>query len=138
MTTSNIQTKKEVTVNCPFCHLSDNETVVESRLNIVIETQDPVLVGSVMIVPRAHRETPFDLTPEEWADTFALLHQIRTTLDDRYHPDGYNLGWNCGETAGQEVFHAHLHVIPRFRDEPMAGKGIRYHLKQRTAQGEYS
>ena len=44
-------------------------------------------------------------------------------------PDGSNVGWNCGRVGGQEVFHAHLHVIPRFRQEPLAGHGIRSHLK---------
>lgn len=51
---------------------------------------------------------------------------------ERYQPDGYNVGWNSGAVAGQEVFHAHLHVIPRFADEPLAGRGIRYALKQPT------
>ena len=47
----------------------------------------------------------------------------------RFAPDGYNVGWNCGATGGQEVFHAHLHVLPRFVQEPLAGKGIRAFLK---------
>jgi histidine triad (HIT) family protein len=51
-------------------------------------------------------------------------------MDERYHPDGYNVGWNCGAVGGQIAMHAHLHVIPRFRQEPYAGRGIRYWLKQ--------
>ena len=43
---------------------------------------------------------------------------------------GYNIGWNVNEVGGQEIFHAHLHVIPRYEDEPMSGKGIRYWIKQ--------
>ncbi|MFN2225152.1 MAG: HIT family protein, partial [Anaerolineae bacterium] len=54
----------------------------------------------------------------------------RALLEAEYAPQGYNLGWNSGAVAGQEVFHAHLHVIPRFADEPLAGRGIRYWLKQ--------
>jgi histidine triad (HIT) family protein len=50
-------------------------------------------------------------------------------MDAELSPDGYNVGWNCGRVGGQEVFHAHLHVIPRFRQEPLAGQGIRSHLK---------
>jgi diadenosine tetraphosphate (Ap4A) HIT family hydrolase len=53
-------------------------------------------------------------------------------LDQKFRPDGYNLGWNCGIVGGQEVFHAHLHIIPRFKDEPYAGRGIRYWLKQES------
>ena len=40
--------------------------------------------------------------------------ECRALLDDRYHPDGYNIIVNSGETAGQSVFHAHVHVIPRY------------------------
>jgi diadenosine tetraphosphate (Ap4A) HIT family hydrolase len=47
-----------------------------------------------------------------------------------YKPQGYNIGWNVGSVGGQEIFHAHLHIIPRYEDEPLAGKGIRYWLKQ--------
>jgi histidine triad (HIT) family protein len=40
------------------------------------------------------------------------------------------LGWNAGNAAGQEVEYAHMHIIPRFNDEPYAGKGIRYWIKK--------
>ena len=46
------------------------------------------------------------------------------------NPDGYTIGWNVGPVAGQEVMHAHLHVIARFYDEPLAGQGLRHHIKQ--------
>jgi diadenosine tetraphosphate (Ap4A) HIT family hydrolase len=62
--------------------------------------------------------------------TFALLKLVKEWMDERYHPDGYNVGWNCGEAGGQIAMHAHMHVIPRFRQEPYAGRGIRYWLKQ--------
>uniref|UniRef100_UPI003D23A253 HIT family protein n=1 Tax=Kroppenstedtia sanguinis TaxID=1380684 RepID=UPI003D23A253 len=52
-------------------------------------------------------------------------------MDEQYQPDGYNVGWNCRETGGQSIPHAHLHVIPRFTDEHHAGKGIRHWLKQK-------
>ena len=117
---------------CPFCALDPAEIVLEGERCLVIETRDPILVGSCMIVPRVHRETVFDLTPDEWAETLALLQRARALLDEQFRPDGYNVGWNSGAVGGQEVFHAHLHVIPRFQDEPLAGKGIRYALKQPT------
>ena len=90
------------------------------------------MVGSDIIIPREHRETVFDLTADEWAGTFTLLKQVEELLDVRYAPKGYTVGWNSGSVARQEVFHAHLHVIPRYADEPLAGKGIRYWLKQPT------
>jgi HIT domain len=82
-----------------------------------------------VIIPVAHRETVFDLTDSEVAATFRLLRRVKAWMDAEFSPDGYNVGWNCGRVGGQEVFHAHLHVIPRFRQEPLAGQGIRSHLK---------
>jgi len=116
---------------CPFCPggawLTGLE--LENRLCLLLVAGEPVLRGSGVIIPRAHRPTPFDLTPAEWAATRELLLQARDLLTARLGPDGFTLGWNCGPSAGQHVAHAHLHVIPRFADEPYAGRGIRYWLK---------
>jgi diadenosine tetraphosphate (Ap4A) HIT family hydrolase len=104
--------------------------VLENGHCLFLQVDEPVLVGSGLIIPKCHRETVFDLTVEEWQATFDLLQRSREWIDEKYAPDGYSVGWNCGPVGGQEVMHAHLHVIPRFRDEPFAGKGIRYWLKQ--------
>jgi diadenosine tetraphosphate (Ap4A) HIT family hydrolase len=79
-----------------------------------------VLPGSGIIVPLAHRTSPFDLTDEEWLATRELLVEARRLLHDRLAPDGYTLGWN-----DQARLHAHLHVLPRFDDEPMWATGVR-------------
>jgi diadenosine tetraphosphate (Ap4A) HIT family hydrolase len=119
-------------MSCPFCEPQiDRQLVVQrSEHCLVIDLQHKVLAGSCIIVPRAHRATAFDLTESEITSTFQLLRAVKTRLDSELAPDGYNVGWNCGSVAGQNVEHAHLHVIPRFRDEPFAGKGIRSWLKQ--------
>ncbi|MFC7680747.1 HIT family protein [Paenibacillus sp. GCM10028914] len=85
--------------------------------------------GSGIIIPRQHRETVFDLTEEEWNSTYALLKEVKYIIDQEYKPDGYNVGWNCGSVGGQHIFHAHLHVLPRYADEFYAGKGIRNWFK---------
>ena len=87
------------------------------------------LAGAGVIVPKRHAETVFDLTAEVWQSTFALLQDAKKFLDDTYQPDGYNVGWNCGEMAGQHIPHDHLHVLPRYADETLAYKGIRYMFK---------
>lgn len=117
-------------MNCPFCDVPSKLMLIESELCFLMETGDPVLTGSGMTLPREHRPTVFDLTGDEWRETGSLLNEVKALLDRKYSPDGYNVGWNCGEVGGQSVDHAHLHVIPRFRDEPLAGRGIRHHLKQ--------
>ena len=119
--------------DCPFCpsQLAQQQTIVlENEHCAFIQQPQKVLTGSGLIVPRQHRETVFDLTPQEWQATYDLLAQVKALLDEQHAPEGYNVGWNVGHAGGQEVFHAHLHIIPRFSDEPLAGKGIRYWLKQ--------
>ncbi len=117
-------------MTCPFCDLTDEQVLAETESCVAIATIDAVLVGSVMVIPRVHRDTPFDLSADEWAETGVLLRQLKAQIDEEYRPDGYTIGWNSGEVGGQEVAHAHLHVIPRFADEPLAGRGIRWALKQ--------
>ena len=116
---------------CCFCNYKENkdEIAFENDFCVCITNDDPILISSCMIIPKAHKETPFDLSPEEWQATKDLLDKIKNHLDAKCNPDGYNLGWNIGSVAGQSVFHAHLHVIPRYKDEPYAGFGIRHWLK---------
>ena len=121
-------------MQCPFCPpaLDTAQVVLENAHCVFLQQVEPVLAGSGLILPKQHRETVFDLTEEEWQATFDLLQRARRLIDQQHAPDGYNVGWNCGRVGGQEVFHAHLHVIPRFKDEPLAGKGIRYWLRQES------
>lgn len=124
-------------MDCVFC-----DTALEPSQNIVLENAYCMflqlnhsqgtghsLEGAGVIVPKIHRETVFDLTIEEWNATYELLQEVKRYLDKKHQPAGYNLGWNCGEVGGQHIFHAHFHVLPRYKDEPLAGKGIRYMFK---------
>ena len=88
------------------------------------------LVGSYVVIPKSLVSTPFELSEQEWIDTKHMIDTIKQHLDNELNPDGYNLGWNVGRVAGQTVSHVHLHIIPRFKDEPFAGKGIRHWLKK--------
>ena len=118
---------------CPFCNFKSNKRgtlLYENDLCYCVELHDSILVGSRMIMPKAHKVTPFDLSPEEWAATKELLDRAKREMDEEYSPDGYSVGWNCGEAAGQTVFHAHLHIVPRYADEPYAGRGIRSWIKR--------
>ncbi len=70
--------------------------------------------------------TIFDLTEAEYSDCFLLVLRVKELLVERYSPDGFNVGVNCGEAGGQSVWHAHIHVIPRFKgDTPEPRGGVR-------------
>jgi diadenosine tetraphosphate (Ap4A) HIT family hydrolase len=118
---------------CSFCDFKDDargKTTLQNQYCYYIECIDNVLEGWGMILPKEHRETVFDLTKEEWEATFSLLKEVKMHIDEKFQPAGYNVGWNIGTIGGQETFHAHLHIIPRYVDEPYAGKGIRHWFKQ--------
>jgi diadenosine tetraphosphate (Ap4A) HIT family hydrolase len=122
-------------VTCPFCDWAadpDQHLVCRNETMLFLQNfrQQGALFGSGVIIPVRHAETVFDLTPDEVSATFSLLAEVKAWLDGSCRPDGYNIGWNCGAVGGQETMHAHMHVIPRFAQEPYAGRGIRYWLKQ--------
>ena len=120
-------------MDCPYCHTAELASRIVMRNDLALFIQDERYQGALkhsgVIVPVAHRPTVFELTEDEVLATFRLLAPVKRWMDEQFRPSGYNVGWNCGETGGQVVFHAHMHVIPRFRHEPLAGKGIRSLLK---------
>jgi len=125
---------------CVFCDrdgLRDSaEIYIENEHCVYASTRDPrdspdVLPGSGVIVPIAHRASPFDFTAEEWAAVHELLLAAKAEWDERLAPDGYGLYWTCFSPGdgGVESMHAHLHVVPRFDDEPCAEGGGRVGIK---------
>ncbi|MBP3914621.1 MULTISPECIES: HIT domain-containing protein [unclassified Clostridium] len=119
--------------NCLFCSIENDleqKIVLSNQYCMFLQKPQEILIGSGVIVPKRHRKTVFDLSEDEWNATFDLLKEVKVYIDNKYKPQGYNIGWNVNEVGGQEIFHAHLHVIPRYEDEPMSGKGIRYWIKQ--------
>jgi diadenosine tetraphosphate (Ap4A) HIT family hydrolase len=124
-----------VSETCLFCDLgrlrAESVVFAENELAAFGNVANgESLSGSGVIVPKAHKPTVFDLDVDEIAATFALLREVRPLLERRYNPDGFNVGWNCFGAAGQSIGHAHLHVLVRFGDEPRAGRGIRWWLRQ--------
>ena len=123
-----------MTERCPYCPITDPQQEIVFERELVLFTRNSRYQGSLkysgIIIPKAHRPTVFDLREEEFAASFRLLLHVKAWMDKEYRPDGYNVGWNCYPIAGQEVMHAHMHVIPRFSQEPLAGKaGIQTLLK---------
>ncbi len=100
--------------SCIFCNLPASRIVAESELFVVILDGFPVTEGHTLIIPKRHVETWFDLTEQEQQTANQLLVSIR---EQRIQQDpsitGFNIGMNCGESAGQTVMHCHIHLIPR-------------------------
>jgi diadenosine tetraphosphate (Ap4A) HIT family hydrolase len=124
---------------CVFCDRSPlraADVYIENEWCVYASSRDPrdppdVLPGSGIIVPKAHRASPFDLTDAEWAATRELLLQAKAIQDQRLAPDGYFLSWTSFPSSEADVpsMHAHLHVVPRFDDEPQREGGGRVGIK---------
>ena len=117
---------------CPFCienNLLRATVLYEDELWYITEMNEGSITNAVMAVTKRHIETPFDINENEWAALRTLLTTMKKYVDDNESPAGYNLGWNVGQVGGQNVAHAHLHLLGRYSDEPLAGKGVRYAFK---------
>lgn len=112
---------------CPFCNVeSEREIIASSSLSLAFFDGFPVSPGHALIIPRRHVASFFDLTQDERKDMFDMVDKVKRVLDERFHPNGYNIGVNVGEAAGQSIFHVHMHLIPRYSgDVPNPRGGVR-------------
>ena len=106
---------------CPFCNV--RVPILGNALAFVIFDKYPVNPGHALIVPRRHVGSYFDTTPEERAAMLELLFAAKERTDRQLEPDGYNIGVNVGEAAGQTVGHVHMHLIPRFHGDVANPRG---------------
>ncbi len=107
----------------PFLAVPASDWLVSNRSAFAIADRFPVSPGHTLVVPRRPITTWWGATSEERADILALIDEVKRTLDDERHPDGYNVGFNAGEAAGQTVGHFHIHVIPRYRGDVADPRG---------------
>lgn len=97
---------------CPFCNV--RAPILENEFAFVIFDRYPVSPGHALILPKRHIASFFQTTPYECVAMLGLLTQMRRRTDAKLAPDGYNVGVNAGEAAGQTVMHVHMHLIPRY------------------------
>lgn len=97
---------------CIFCKMKDY--ILENELAYAIYDKYPVGKGHMLFIPKRHVKDFFDITKEEREAIFELIDEGKKLLDEKYSPDSYNVGINCGEHAGQTIMHVHVHLIPRY------------------------
>jgi ATP adenylyltransferase len=116
-----------ITTECPFCKINPAvEILAETTGALAILDSFPVNPGHTLIIPRRHVAGYFDLSEEEQQQLWSLLNTVKEILQHRFHPDGFNVGINVGEMAGQSVMHVHIHLIPRYKgDVPEPRGGVR-------------
>jgi diadenosine tetraphosphate (Ap4A) HIT family hydrolase len=123
-----------VNVECPFCtRMQSSEPIAANVSAIAFPDGFPVSEGHMLVVPRRHVRSLWDLSPGELRDIWDLVGEVRALLTSKHSPDGFNIGVNDGEAAGQTIDHAHLHIIPRYTgDVPDPRGGIRLVLPGRA------
>ncbi len=108
---------------CPFCSLPQDRIISESESTVTIRDGYPVSQGHTLIIPKRHVESLFDCDPDEKADILQALEEAKAALDEEFSPDGYNIGINDGEAAGQTIPHLHIHLIPRCKGDTEDPRG---------------
>ena len=107
--------------NCIFCKLANGvfptATIYEDEDFRVILDLGPASKGHALILPKEHYANLYDLSDEVAAKVLVVAKKVITKMTEVLGCDGYNLVQNNGEVAGQTVFHFHMHLIPRYKDD---------------------
>ena len=115
---------------CIFCDDEIITKIITSHGTVfAIESKYPATDGHVLIIPYRHTLDFFSMTPQEMHHSEELLLMLKTKiLDNDITVTGFNIGMNCGESAGQTVMHAHTHLIPRRDGDVMNRRGEVMHV----------
>ena len=112
---------------CLFCQPGNHVLVAEGKTVYAIKDANPVSDNHLLIIPFRHCKDYFELTPEEHREIQEFIHSLAQGIRAR-DPlvTGFNIGVNCGASAGQTIFHTHIHLIPRKdNDTPRPRGGVR-------------
>ena len=106
---------------CIFCKIVKGEIpshiIYEDENSLVFLDIKPHAKGHTVIIPKEHGRTIFDFTDTYLERFFPIIKKTMEILNDKLNPDGFNVGWNNGESAGQVVPHLHVHIFPRYEND---------------------
>lgn len=106
---------------CIFCKIANGEipskTLYEDEEFRVILDLGPATKGHALILPKNHYANLYELPEDTAAHAMLLAKKMAIKMTDKLRCDGFNLVQNNGEIAGQTVFHFHIHLIPRYKDD---------------------
>lgn len=125
----------KVNKDCVFCNLaSEKELISETATALAFLDSYPVNPGHTLIVPKRHVADYFELSIHEQRALWLLVNRCKKLIQKRFNPDGFNVGINVGEAAGQSIFHVHIHLIPRYKgDVENPRGGVRGVIKEKQS-----
>ena len=107
--------------NCVFCRIIDKQQsediVFEDGNTIAFVPLEQNAKGHLVVVPKVHYQDIFDIAPSALEQLIVSAKSLSRVLVDKHGATGVHLVNNSGADAGQSVFHFHLHIIPRYRDD---------------------
>lgn len=104
-------------MTCVFCDIKEESVFLENDHATAFFDKYPVSNGHVLIIPKQHFESYFDIPDKIKINMLKLMDEAKNELEKSYSPDGFNIGINVGAAAGQTVFHCHIHLIPRYSND---------------------
>ena len=107
--------------NCIFCNPTN--ILIQGEYTYSRLDGFPVSEGHCLVIPKRHVSSIDDLTDSELKDLYVVMKQTKILLCETYQPDGFNIGINEGEAAGQTVEHLHIHIIPRYEGDVVCPRG---------------
>ena len=117
-------------MDCLFCAMVEGKIpyskVYEDDDFLAILDIRPVSFGHILLIPKSHHTNVTDIPEDLAKKVYPVVQKLSVALIKSLNCDGVNLVQNNGEAAGQEIFHGHLHLIPRYKDD-----GIRFGVKHR-------
>jgi superfamily II DNA or RNA helicase/diadenosine tetraphosphate (Ap4A) HIT family hydrolase len=110
-------------MSCPFCSVDESRIAFSNDYVVAIWDGFPVSPGHLLVLPRHHTPAWANLSSSEKAATWSAIDQGQRLISERFHPDGFNVGFNESSAAGQTVFRFHLHIIPRYEGDVADPRG---------------
>lgn len=110
--------------DCPFCRPeTDREIITELASAFAIFDRFPVSEGHALIIPKKHIASYFELNQHDQTACWIMVNRVRSILEQKFNPDGFNIGINIGKKAGQTIPHVHIHLIPRYTGDVQNPRG---------------
>lgn len=114
---------------CIFCNIENSRIVLANKLALAFRDNFPVTKLHTLVIPIRHVRDYFELTQDELIACHQIIQQLKEDLiKEDSTIEGFNIGMNSGEVAGQTIFHCHIHLIPRRKGDVENPRGGIRHI----------
>jgi ATP adenylyltransferase len=115
--------------SCIFCDLDKDRVILSNKLVLSFRDNFPVTPLHTLIIPKRHIKDYFELTQDEVIACYEIIKRLKQDLTKEDPSiEGFNIGINSGEVAGQTIFHCHIHLIPRRKGDVENPRGGVRHI----------